>query len=181
MAAQKASIKLPKQSLVKMGICALIIVAFVGLLILPNILEDRDVKHEILTLQAEIERQKILFPIYIKLQSELTRKVVDELPIPEPTALTEAEIDKATHDIEDVAIRTKLKINDVTPDPASLTKAAGYVGVNCDFYGSYFNLRAFLIELGSLPYLKHIEKLDMQEGADGVNFTMRLHLAVKTG
>ncbi len=181
MAPVRNTIKLPKQSLLKMGICAVIIVAVVGLLILPNILRDKEVKREILMLQADLERQRYLFPIYSKLKAQLESKVVEQLPMPEPTALTESEIDTATHAIEDVAIKSNMRINDVTPDPGSLIKSTGYVGVTCEIYGSHFNFRSFLMSLGNLSYLRHIEKIEMQEGADGVNYSLRLQLAVKTG
>lgn len=178
---QKSSINLPRQSVIKLGICAAIVVAFVALLILPNIMEDKRVKREVLQKQAEIEKQKILFPIYLRLQAELNNKVVEELPIPEPQQLTEDKVDAAILAVEDMAIKADLRINDVTPDPLSLAESAGFVGLNCDFYGDFMNVRDFLVQLGSLPYLRHIEQIDMQEGADGVNYLMRLQLAVKTG
>lgn len=180
MVAKKASVSLPKESIFKLLVCAGIVVAFVALLILPNIMEDKETQHEILKKKAEIERQKVLFPLYIKLQAQLNNKVVKELPIPEAAALTEDQIDAATHTIEDIAVESDLRINEVTPDPASLSATAGYVGVNCDFYGPFLNFRTFLMKLGAVPYLKHVEKIEMQEGVDGVNYIVRLQLAVKT-
>ncbi len=181
MAMQKPSFKLSKQSVAKLLVCLGILVAFVALLILPNIMEDKESKREILRMQAEIERQKILYPLYLKLMGELQNKVVEELPIPEPELLTEDQIDAATHTVEDLAISAQLKINEVTPDPGSLAKSEGYVGVNCDFYGNFMNFRDFLTKLGGVPYLRHIEKIELQEGADGVNYLLRLQLSVKTG
>lgn len=180
MAAQKSSLNMPKQSLVKLGICAAILVAFVALLILPNIMEDKRVKRDVLQIKAEIEKQKILYPIYIKLMAELRNKVVEDLPIPEPQQLTEDKVDSAIHAVENMAMESNLRINEVTPDPMSLAKSEGYVGLNCDFYGDFMNVRDFLLQVGSLPYLRHIEQIDLQEGADGVNCLMRLQLAVKT-
>jgi len=180
MALQKSSINMSRQSLLKLAVCAAVLVGFVALFIVPNIMEDKRVKREVLQLQAEIEKQKILFPIYIRLKAELQNKVVEELPIPDPEQLTEDKVDAAIHAVEDMAIKADLRINEVTPDPMSLAKSEGYVGLNCDFYGPFMNVRSFLVQLGSLPYLRHIEQIDMQEGADGVNYLMRLQLAVKT-
>ncbi len=181
MAVQKSSLNLPKQSLVKLAVCAGILVAFVALLILPNIMEDKQVKRDVLQIKADIEKQKILYPIYIKLMAELKNKVVQELPIPEPEQLTEDKVDAAIHAVENMAMESDLRINEVTPDPMSLAKSEGYVGLNCDFYGDFMDIRSFLTQLGSLPYLRHIEQINLQEGADGVNYTLRLQLAVKTG
>lgn len=178
---KKASISMSRQSLLKLGICSVVLVVVVAMFILPNILEDKRVKREVLQMRAEIEKQKILYPIYVKLMAELKNKVVDELPIPEPEQLTEDKVDAAIHAVENMAMEASLKINEVTPDPMSLAKSEGYVGLNCDFYGSFMDGRALLMRLGSLPYLQHIERIDMQEGADGVNYLMRLQLAVNTG
>ncbi len=181
MAKQASGLKISKASLTKLAVCSGIVVAFVALLILPSIMADKDAKRDILRMQAELEKQKILYPLYLKLHMELNSKVVQELPIPVPEALTEDQIVKATHTVEDLAMQAGLTINEVTPDPVSLTKSSGYVGVNCDFYGKYMDFRSFLTKLGSVPYLKHIEKIELQEGADGIGYLVRLQLAVKTG
>jgi|GEM_PF-5862056 len=178
---QKFSLAISKQTLTKMGICAGVILAFGALIIVPGVMESKKVGKATVLLQVDIEKQRVLFPIYLKLKGLLERKLLNQLPVPEPKALEESELNAVIKSLEQAAIDAGLKPLKVFPDPASLAKETGMLGVDCEFFGKYLDFQKFYFKVGELPSLRHFEKVEAKEGPDGVNFTLRLQLAVKTG
>ena len=151
------------------------------MLILPSITKEKRLKHQILQTQADIQRQEILFPKYITLQAELNKSIVKNLPLPEIKPIGEEDVNTVTAQIENLATKVNLTVNEVTPDPYSLSQVTGALGVNCEFFGDFQNLHTFLISLGSVSSLIHIETFDVQEGKGGVLCSMRILLSVATG
>jgi Tfp pilus assembly protein PilO len=178
---QKFALNLSKQSMSKIGICAGVIVLFIAAFIVPAVMEKKKVSREFVNAQVEHERQKVLFPLYEGLKAQLERKVVQKIPLPEPAVLLESELNAAIRQIEKAATDAGLQVSNVLPDPASLAKESGLLGVNCEFFGMYEHFQKFYFNVGSLPSLRHFEKLEAQEGAEGVRFTLRVQLAIKTG
>lgn len=178
--AAKGSLPISKQSLTKIGICLLVIIVFVGVLLFPKMMEQKRINKEILQLEAEIERQKILYPAYIKLKAEMDKELVKLLPLPEPVELEESEVKNVRTQIIEIAEGANLQVNSVVPDPTSMIEHAGLVGINCDLFGEYTDFRTFMINVGEIASLRHMENLQVLEGGEGVTFSMRFQLAVKT-
>ncbi len=177
----KKTLPVSKETLYKIGICVGILIVFILLLILPSITKEKRLKHEILQVKANIKRQEILFPKYMAIKAKLNQSIVKNLPLPTIKAIGEEEVNTVTSQIGHLATKVSLTVNEVTPDPYSLSQVTGVLGVNCEFFGNFQNLHAFLISLGSVDSLIHIEKFDVQEGKGGVLCTMRLLLSVATG
>lgn len=177
----KSTLPVSKETLYKICICLGVLVAFTLVLILPSLTKEKRLKRDILEKQAEIQRQEILFPKYIYLQSELKKSVVKELPMPQIKSIGEGDVNKVTAQIEHIATQSRLTVNEVTPDPYSLSQVTGALGVSCEFFGEFQNLHTFLKALGGVASLIHIEKFSVQEGKGGVLCSMRLLLSVATG
>ncbi len=174
-------VSISKQTLSKLGVCIGIVVAFVAFLLLPNVMTSKKINKDIVQLQAEIERQKVLYPVYEELKKKLETKHVKELQIAALVPLTEAQINDITTQLEQMGANVGFSVQTVLPDPASLAKETGQLGVSCEMFGTYDNFRKLLLALGGLPSLRHIEKVEVKEAANGVNISMRLQLAVTTG
>ncbi len=177
----KTALPVSKETLYKIGICIGLLLAFILLLILPSVTKEKKLKREILEVQADIKRQEILFPKYIYLQAELKKTPVKELPLPDVKPIGEEDVNKVTAQIEQLATQSRLTVNEVTPDPYSLSQVTGALGVNCEFFGEFQNVHTFLKSLGGVASLIHVETFTVQEGKGGVLCSMRLLLSVVTG
>jgi Tfp pilus assembly protein PilO len=178
---QKISLDISKQSLSKLLLCATVVILFIALFIVPALMEKKKISREFINAQADLERQKVLYPMYLGLKAQLDRKVVNHLPTPEPNVLLESDLNDAMRQIEQAAVDAGLQVNNVLPEPASLAKESGLLGVQCEFFGLYESYQKFYYKVGAMPALRHFERVEAQEGAEGVRFTLRLQLAIKTG
>lgn len=176
---------LPKESLVKIAIIVgvLAVVGYLGIFLTSQSAAKLNAK--IIEKQVEIEVQKNLYPVYLKFKSQADEKVVKELPLIDIQRLSQEKVDEVVKSIETTASGQGLAVNAVVPDPTSLEEDPSQVLVRCEFFArndqgkrGFANIRGFLVKLGGLPFVKHIEDVVLREGQDGVGFKMRLRLAV---
>lgn len=181
--AQKASV-VGQQIWVKAGIFVLVLVVFALLLIVPQIQKKSALEKDILRVQEDIKVQEVYYDPYHLLKARYEAKVLDELSLPAEGALGSDDIPQATAEIASCignstsVTQGALHVNEIVPDPVSLQESGQQVLVNLDFFGDFFAFRSFLLQLGSLPYVKHVQEITMHEGKDGVLFNMKLRLSV---
>ncbi|MBU4287617.1 MAG: hypothetical protein KKI12_05525, partial [Proteobacteria bacterium] len=54
----------------------------------------------------------------------------------------------------------------------------GLLVVNTFVKGSFFDFRKFLVNLGGIPYLEHIEKIDIKRTMEGREFRLKILVAL---
>jgi len=175
-----AKLALNKESLVKVGVCIVGMLLFVGLTIVPSNFELTRLKREIVMTRVDIEQQKVLFPVYLDFLRRIADKVVKVLPVVAVEPMSEDKVHEATQMLEQRASTAGLAVQSVVPDPVSLAEGSGQVLVNCELFGKFSTVREFLISLGEVPYFKHIQEVTLEEGHGGLLFKMKVRLAVKT-
>ena len=115
------------QSFVILVICAVGILAFFLLIILPSQKTSAELDQEIEKLTVRIEEQRILTPVFHSLLQRAKMKGPSELPSPEKSKLTHGDMNAISTVFQDFAGRHNLKLEDITTDDSSLIQESGYL------------------------------------------------------
>lgn len=175
-----SSLPIPQKSLMKILVCLAVIIIFAFFFNIQSKNKVSRLNGDIVALKSEIKRQEILYPVYLDLKRQYEAEVLKELPLVTNKAMTQEEVNEVTRQIEEAAMQANVEPQQVIPDPATLAENSGQVIVNCEFFGPFFNIRDLLKSLGGIPYVRHIETLQMQEALNGLVVKMKVRLSVVT-
>ena len=139
---------------------------FVLIAIFPNYLSYNNVVHEIGLLKDKIEEQKILSPIFEDLSKKAQFQKPESLPFPPADKLSRNDTEKITPIIREMVEVNGFKLEDIDTDIESLVTESGILKLNINLTGEFHNLRNLLLDLGSLPYLEHIELIQIGSFGD---------------
>lgn len=165
------------QSLFIFGICAVGIVAFWVLIIFPSQKTAADLDQEINKLNARIEEQRILTPVFHNLLERAKMKGPSGLPSPEKSKLSHGDMNAISRVFQDIAERNNLKLDEITTDVNSLVQESGYLVMRLHLSGGFFDIRKFLVDIGSIPSLEYIEEVSIQSGKASKELNLKLWLA----
>ena len=175
--ANKTRINIAKNSTIYLALCACGVLAFIVLIIMPlqrslDLLDD-----EIVQRQEQLAKQRVLFPVYEELFDQLKQKDIKKLPFPDEADLSKEVTSEIPVIFAEMARRYDLEA-DVIPDVNSIPTGKGILKVRATLQGNFFDFRNFLVELGETPYLRHIEKIEVQPMPEFKQFTLELWLAL---
>ena len=165
------------QSFVILVICAVGILAFFLLIILPSQKTSADLDQEIEKLTVRIEEQRILTPVFHSLLQRAKMKGPSELPSPEKSKLTHGDMNAISTVFQDFAGRHNLKLEEITTDDSSLIQESGYLFMRLRLSGEFFKIREFLIDLGAIPSLEHIEEINIRSTKTSKELRLKIWLA----
>ena len=160
--AQKISTNPLSQSVLIFLICAVGIVAFLFLIILPSQKNSAELDGEIDALNARIEEQRILTPVFHSLLNRAKTAAPSMLPSPEKTNLTHGDMNNISKEFQEIAARHDLKLEEVKTDVSSMMQDSGYLMMRLRLTGNFYKFRDFLVDLGSIPFLEHIEEINIR-------------------
>jgi len=63
---------------------------------------------------------------------------------------------------QDIAMRHNLKLEEVKTDVSSVIEDFGYLMMRLRLSGNFYKFRDFLVDLGSIPSLEHIEEINIR-------------------
>jgi len=134
---------------------------FVLLAIFPNYISYNNIVHEISILKDKIEEQKILSPIFEDLSKKAQFQNPASLPFPSPEKLASNDTEKITPIIREVVAANDFQLEDIDTDIESLMTEPGILRLTIQVIGEFQDLRELLLDLGGLPYLEHIEVIQI--------------------
>ncbi len=175
--AQKKKLNIAQKSILYLFLCLCGVVAFVALLIYPAQRSLDQLDREIIQHQEQLDKQKILFPVYQELFKQLKLPDTKVLPFPEETELSKERIGEIPSIFAEIARVYNLEA-DVIPDVNSIPSGAGILRVNATVQGKFFDFRNFLVDLGGTPYLRHIEEIQVKAMPEFKQFTLKMWLAL---
>ena len=150
------------QSVLIFIVCLVSILAFVLLIILPSEKSAKELDQEIEKLNARIEEQRILTPVAHSLPKRIKMTPPSDLPVPERTKLTYGDINSISNVFQDIAARHNLQLEDIKTDVSSMVQDSGYLSMQLRLNGNFYKFRDFLVDLGSIPSLEHIEEINIR-------------------
>jgi Tfp pilus assembly protein PilO len=150
------------QSLLILVICVVGVLAFLLLIILPSQKTSAQLDGEIDKLKVRIEEQRILTPVFHSLLKRAKTAPPSALPSPEKAKLTHGDMNSISKVFQDIAMRHNLKLEEIKTDVSSMMEDSGYLMMRLRLSGKFYNFRDFLVDLGSIPSLEHIEEINIR-------------------
>jgi Tfp pilus assembly protein PilO len=150
------------QSVLILIVCLVGILAFMLLIILPSDKSAKELDQEIAKLNARMEEQRILTPVFHSLLKRSKMAPPSNLPVPERTKLTHGSIQTISDVFQDIAVRHNLKLEEIKTDVGSMVQNTGYLSMQLRLSGDFYKFREFLVDMGSIPSLEHIEEINIQ-------------------
>lgn len=139
---------------------------FMLLAIFPNYISFNNIEHEISILKYKIEEQKILSPIFEDLTKKAQFQKPESLPFPKAEKLSTNDTDKITPIIRDIIETNGFTLEKIATDLESLMTESGNLKMSVNIVGEFHKLRDVLLDLGNLPYLEHIEVIQVNSFGD---------------
>ena len=178
MAEQKLNISIPPQSLIYLGLCLTGVLVFVFWGIFPAYSTLAELDAKAASIKHRIEEQKVLLPFYQTLQNASEQKDSTVLPLPEKSKLPQGKIGTLPVNLSAVVKMSGMTLVSATPNVAALTGDARFISVNLVLKGNFINFRKFLIHLGGIPYVDHIEEIVIQDKPDAKEYRLKLWAAI---
>ena len=150
------------QSLLILIVCVVGILAFMLLIILPSDKSAKELDQEISKLNARMEEQRILTPVFHSLLKRSKMAPPSNLPVPERAKLTHGSLQTISNVFQDIAARHNLKLEEIKTDVGSMVQDTGYLSMQLRLSGDFYKFREFLVDLGSIPSLEHIEEISIR-------------------
>jgi len=164
-------------------ICLIGLIAFVLFAVYPNIRKSEALDQKGLDLEAQIEKQKILNPLYHQIKGGLDKMKEsrpESLPMPTPTQLAQPEIHNIQSEIEGIVRETGLRVDVIKPEVNTLIDNTNLMRVYMSVTGDFGKFRELFLTLAkAMPSLSHVEKIDIDrvEGSQNLKLQMVLWLA----
>ena len=168
---------LPTQSLIYFLICGAGILVFVLLIIIPTQKTSAELDRDIDKLNARIDEQRILRPIFDNLLKQIKKKGPTELPVTKKNKLARGDISRLSERLLEIARRYDLKLHDIQTDVNALENNADYLLIRIHASGDFKKFRDFLVDLGNIPFLEQIEEIDIRAIENSREFKLKVWLA----
>jgi Tfp pilus assembly protein PilO len=178
MADLRITDKIPSQSISYVSLCmtGLLILILGG--IIPAYRTINNLDNEISVLGHQTEERKALTSLFISLKKQSEQEEPETLPLPTRTKLSPGKLDTIQPAFRKAAAASGLSLVSTVPDLGALTGSTQFIPVNIVLRGNTGALRRFIIEIGAMPYIDHIEKMEIQAGPEGKEFKLNIRLAV---
>ena len=171
-----------QQTAVKLFIWVLILLAVAGLLIVPQFMKNSKLKKEIVQAQNELKQAEMFSDAYAELliMEDDQKKKFQRLILPEPDALTTENFEEATGSLIEL-----IKESNLSPPEEGFEILSGSLGdyenqvlVTAEFTGDFTDAWGFFVELGGLPYVQHVQGIDIEDRFEIIACRMALRLQI---
>lgn len=168
----------PRRNLIFFSLCAVGILIFIFLVILPyqRSLEKSDRK--IQELKVRIDDQRNYAGLYQFLTKSTQQKDGLIFPVPPKAKLSRADVGKVPAMLRAIARKSRLSAESIVPDVKALAPDSPSVAVTAVVKGRLSGFRGFLAGLGEIPYLEHIEEIQIRRIPDSKEFRVKMLLAL---
>jgi len=154
-----------------------VLFTFVVFVIYPYHMSLADADSEIEITKGRIEEQRLLFPIFEDLLKKARYKKPGGLTLPKKKKLARGEIDRGSSILQEIAQRSHLIISGIMPDVDSLIGGSEYLKMTIVMKGELFDLRNFLVLLGEVSYLEHIEQIQIRPVQETKEIRLKVWMA----
>jgi len=169
--------KLPSRNVILILIFGVGIILFVLLSIFPNYIAYSNITQDIDKLKGEIEEQKILSPIFNNFSEKAKFEEPDNLPFPKKAKMAKSETAAISSVIQDIIRNNGFKLENIATDVDSLMHESGLLKLNVTMSGDFMNLRDVMLQLGALPYLEHVESIQISSSHKDSKIQLKLWFA----
>ena len=172
--------KFSQRSLFYFALFGAVILSIILLMIYPDYRTLATLDKNIQQLNTKIETQRLLFPLFQKMLTEIDLKLPEGVALPKAEKLTLEKTESIVSVFHEFAAKSGLKVVEVSPDVESTLNGSGFLLLNIVMRGDFFKLRDFLLALGDLPYLEKIEQIKLSNVEGGKEVRMKIWLVKET-
>jgi len=178
MAEKKIGFNIPRQSIFYIMMCLTGVLIFVLGGILPASKKLAELDAAIVVRKYDIEEQTALAPFFKSLKVDSEKKESEILPLPPNGKLSQDKLDTLP-----IAFSTAAKMSGMTmvsaiPNLNAMIGDAQFIPIHVVLRGGVIDFRKFLIQIGGIPYVQHIEEITIQEKSDTREFKMKIWAAI---
>ena len=172
----------PERRLFFVIICIGGIIGFYLLSIWPHQQAAQQFDIQIDTLNRQISEHKLLAPTYkrfTQLLGDTQPAELGELPFPSPDSLKSEQVAGIEPLFRQLAEQNQLKVRHIGADLNSMIGETRELKLALELSGNFNHLRGFMLKLGELPYLTHVERIEIRReaGMAGLHMEMEIWLA----
>ena len=169
---------IPRRNVFFFSISVSGILIFIFLAIIPfqRTLAQSDAK--IQELKQRIAEQRNFSGLYQSLAKSTQQKCNLALPAPKREKVSKSETGKIPSQIRAIARKSHMGVESIVPDVKTQPPDSRYLPVDVAVKGKLSNFRTFLTGLGALPYLEHIEEIQIKRIPESKEFKVRIWLAL---
>ncbi|MFA5179936.1 MAG: hypothetical protein WC405_01330 [Syntrophales bacterium] len=178
MVEKRTGFTIPRQSVFYIMMCLTGVLIFLLVGILPAAKKLTELERSIVDKKYALEEQAVLAPFFKSLKVDSQKKEAELLPMPPRTKLSQEKLGSLPIAITSAAKVSGMKLVSATPHLSAMTGDSRFIPVNIVLRGGVIDFRKFLIQLGSIPYIHHVEEITIQEKADTREFTMKVWAAI---
>ena len=84
---------------------------------------------------------------------------------------------KISAQIQSLIQRNNLQLKEITPDVNSSKERPGYLLIHLAMTGDFFNFRNFLLDLGSIPAMVHMQQVTIRSIEESREMKVKIWLA----
>jgi len=165
-----------QKSLFYFALFGVVLATIALLMIFPDYRTLAALDKNIKQLETKIETHKMLFPLFQKMLTEINIKLPDGVTLPKGEKLSQEKAETIVSMFHELSAKAGVKMVEASPDVESTLNGFGFLLMNVVVKGDFLNLREFLLELGSLPYLEKIEQLKLQPVEGGKEIRLKIWL-----
>jgi hypothetical protein len=159
-------------------VCVCMVVIFTLALVYPYSISLGNINHEIKEIRSKIKEQKTLHPFYQDLEKIVIVRPPDGLAFPPTASLAPDETDAVSKFFQQIAEENRMILKDIAPDVDSLISGSGRVTMKVVARGDFFHIRDFLLQTGEIPYVKRVERIQIEK-LDGLpELELRLNVII---
>jgi len=178
MAERKLNLNIPRQSMIYIAMCLTGVLIFVFGGILPAVKKLKDLDAAIAARKYDIEEQKAFAPFFKSLKLDSEKKESEILPLPPKGKLAQDKLGTLAVVFGTAAKTSGMTLVSATPHLNTLTGDAQFIPINIALRGEFINFRKFLIQLGGVNYIQHIEEITIQEKAETREYKLKIWVAI---
>jgi len=176
---------LPAQSIRYCLICGAGIIAFIFLIVIPSQKTSAELDRQIKKLDEQIEKQRILRPVFDSLLKRANQANTAEVPATRAFKTTQefktagVGINEITEFLQKIARHHDLELKDINTDVAALMKNSRKMMIRINLTGNFQNFRMFLLDLSAIHQLEEIEEIKIQAIEGTREYILGLRMAQK--
>jgi len=168
--------KIHPNNLFYIAICLLGIIAFFFVGIYPNMSAIKGMDEDISRLKQKVETQTLLYPVYLKLLQQITKRVPTDFSAPEKRKISHNQLSQINGLFRQLAEESNVTFSSAIPDASNYLEDMKFFTMNVVFNGDFFNLRELLIGICQMPFLESIDvmRIETINQEKRINFKIRI-------
>jgi hypothetical protein len=170
--------KIPMQSITYLGVGLLGILILVLGGILPANRAAQRLDDRVTVIKKQIEEKKILIPLQASLQEQTGKKPEEALPLPPKGKISPSMLNTLPRHFKMAATRGGVTLLSFVPNLNAVTGSSSTIIVDVGVRGTIESFRKFLLQIGEMPYVHHIEEMEVKVRPDSRDFKVKIRIAV---